>query len=192
MNLANNDNKNVPFGISNSVWDENFYSWGFASQPNIPDEYLLKFSDNCYCWNYNIIHYLGIQCGEIIYFSGKEKRSTVRVKDFILSFRIQKNNIQKEWIPYLQLLDILLLLNDMSSKEIKPVLLKYCRLIQNLNYDEKKLLLNLSKKYTPYVRTLLGFVFKTISETYLYNKLRLTVAPKVFCRYEEPLKATFT
>ncbi|MGE9313760.1 hypothetical protein ACLOAU_19065 [Niabella sp. CJ426] len=146
---------------------------------------------NWYIMNADIVNMLGITGHDVIYVFGTANIPTIVLKDRSVIFIVQRNPISKDIIPYLQLLDLTLLFRKISKKNLKEALAKYREVIANLSGEEKKLLVKLARKYTPFTRSALALILGSLDEIRLSSKLSESLNPEIIKKYREKLMFAF-
>ncbi|MCH5718926.1 hypothetical protein [Niabella hibiscisoli] len=88
-------------------------------------------------------------------------------------------------IPYLQLLDLILLFQRRDEPEYGRFITELKRLISRLTYHEQKLMIQLARKYPAAVRACLGFLLAGINQLTLSSKALQTLNPATLNRYKK-------
>ncbi|MCH5598290.1 hypothetical protein [Niabella ginsengisoli] len=141
-----------------------------------------------YLINEDLLEQLSIDTTNRIYISGPQSFRTLNVKGCKVIFTLQRCDFSKDTIPYLQLLDVLLIFRKLSTVKLKEASVKYVEIIRHLSYEEKKLLTKLARKSTPFVRATLAILLYNAGDIKLYIKLAETINPVTFKKYRENLK----
>ena len=151
-----------------------------------PDQYqvvkdLLKSGGKVkgYLTGISIYNSLGLttQVSSTIQIGRNEVRSSFKRGRYTISFVKQKNNISKENIPLLQLLDGLRFIKKIPDSTIT----ESCRVLQNLIADlsakEQARLIRLAIKYQPATRALLGAILGDLGRGEITTKLKKSLNP---------------
>src|SRR5690606_6287328 len=119
----------------------------------------------------------------IIYIVSNGDRPVIQGHGYPVHFLVQKNDIHKDHIACLQLLDVLLLLRKLPDESFSFAVNQYKDLLVDLSHEEKRLLTRLSRKYPPCVRATLALTLHALSEKSLSIKIMETLSPVVINRY---------
>lgn len=96
---------------------------------------------------------------------------------YTIEFVLQKNVITKENVKILQVLDSLKMLKDIPDTTRDNSLSLLGRIIRKYNKADKEMLIELSKKYPPSTRALLGMIFEGEKIMGPLDKIRETLNP---------------
>lgn len=107
------------------------------------------------------------QISNTIQIGKNEIRPTFTRGKYTISFVKQKNTINKENIPLLQILDTVKSIKRIPDSTLSQSAKKITEIVANLNEFEVSKIIKLSLKYPPSTRALLGAIleFKNIAET---------------------------
>ncbi|AZI22531.1 hypothetical protein EIH07_05465 [Chryseobacterium taklimakanense] len=107
------------------------------------------------------------QISNTIQIGKNEIRPTFTRGKYTISFVKQKNTINKENIPLLQILDTIKSIKRIPDSTLSQSAKKITEIVANLNEFEVSKIIKLSLKYPPSTRALLGAIleFKNIAET---------------------------
>lgn len=144
-----------------------------------------------YTLNFDIVDVLGINNNNVIYVFGAVSTPAIEIRGKTISFIVQRNVISKDTIPYLQLLDVIILFRKVYRTHLEQVVFKYQNLIKNLSAEEKKLLVKLARKYTPFTRSTLAFILRSVNEVRLSVKLTETLNPEIIKKHKEKMLFLF-
>lgn len=128
---------------------------------------------------------LAISTHRHIYISGPRRLSPIETKDYLVTFLMQPNPISKDVISYLQIADMILLFQKQPEPLLKIALAKFKILVDRLTYEEKKLMIQLTRKYPVFVRACLGLVLAEVNHPLLSAKVLQTLSPHTLNRYKQ-------
>ncbi len=132
-----------------------------------------------YLTGISIYNSLGLttQIGNTIQIGRNETRESFKRGRYTISFVKQKNNINKENIPLLQLLDSLRFIKKIPDSSIE----KSCRILQHrisaLSKKKQSRIVRLAMKYQPSTRALLGAILSDIDREKITTKLKKSLNP---------------
>lgn len=111
-----------------------------------------------YLTGYSIYNKLGLstQLSSAIQIGRNDPRSSFIRDKFRISFIKQKNNITKENIPLLQILDALRFIQKIPDASMPFLCKRFLSIINELSEDDLNRMIRLSLKYPPATRALLG------------------------------------
>ena len=132
-----------------------------------------------------MMEHIGFHTYRQIYIAVQKKISPIDTKDYVVSFLIQPNLISDDVIPYLQLLDMILLYQRGDETQSMQVADGLKMLIEKLTYEEKKLLIQLARKYPAAVRAFLGLLLAGLNQVTLSAKALQTLNPATLNRYRK-------
>lgn len=127
----------------------------------------------------SIYNKLGLttQVSSTIQIGKNEVRSSIRRGKYNISFVKQKNNITKENIPILQILDTIRFIKQIPDSTIE----ENCRTIQSLiaNFSKRDLeaMARLALKYSPSTRALLGTILTELDMVEVAGKVSKSLNP---------------
>lgn len=125
---------------------------------------LLKAGDTItgYLTGLSIYNKLGLttQVSSTIQIAKNTIRPALQRDYYKINFILQKNKITKENVPLLQLLDAIRYIKKIPDTTVEKSIARLSILLQQLTAAEMLELLNLSNKYPPSVRALLGFILE--------------------------------
>ena len=119
-----------------------------------------------YLTGYSIYNKLGLstQISNTIQIGKNEVRSPLKRDRYKISFIKQKNNITKENIPLLQILDTIRFISKIPDTTVSDSCKRLLSILQNLTPKEKSTATRLSLKYPPSTRALLGALWEQLGE----------------------------
>jgi hypothetical protein len=120
---------------------------------------------------------LSTQVSSTIQIGRNEVRSFFKRGRYTISFVKQKNNITKENIPLLQLLDGLRFIKKIPDSSIQNSCEILQNLIANLSEKEQKTTVRLAMKYQPSTRALLGAMLCDLGKDETTEKLKKSLNP---------------
>ncbi len=132
-----------------------------------------------YLTGLSIYNKLGLttQVGSAIQIGKQDVRSSFKRGRYSISFVKQKNQITKENIPLLQLLDVLRFIKKIPDSDIKNSGKTSFNLISKLSEKEMSSLVRLALKYQPSTRALLGAILTDLGKAKLAEKLKKSLNP---------------
>jgi hypothetical protein len=132
-----------------------------------------------YLTGYSIYNQLGLttQISNIIQIGKNTVRPTFKRVGYKISFILQKNNITKDNIPLLQILDSIRYIKKIPDTTISFASERLIKIIKDLSEKDKAILVRLALKYPPAVRALLGALLEEIEDTYLTEPLYKSLNP---------------
>ncbi len=144
-------------------------------------------ADKSYLLDYDLMKKIGQDHCRMICIGSNAWFPRTKIKNYVLVFNKARFEISGETIPYLKLLDALLIFARIKNDDWPLFILRYRYIIQELAWVEKRKLVKLCRKYPPGVRVILALILKSLSETNLYFEITKTVAPRVVDLYKEAL-----
>jgi hypothetical protein len=150
-----------------------------------------------YLTGYSIYNQLGLttQVSNTIQIGKNQVRPNFKRERYAIAFVKQKNNITKENIPLLQLLDAIRYIKKILDANIEASCKRFLAIIKNLTEKEVNSMVRLALKYPPATRALLGAllgqlqqentteqIFKSLNPI---TKYKLTGAEKVLSTTEK-------
>jgi hypothetical protein len=151
-----------------------------------PDEYqiakdLLEKNDKIigYLTGLSIYNKLGLttQISNTIQIGRNEFRPPLVRGKYKISFILQKNAINKENIPLLQLLDSIRFLKKIPDSNIEFIINRFKALLANLTDEQLKRLIRLLIKYPANTRALTGALLDEINKNKITEKIKSTLNP---------------
>lgn len=132
-----------------------------------------------YLTGYSVYNQLGLttQVSNLIQIGRNTPRPPLVRGKYKISFVLQKNNITRNNIKLLQILDSLRYIKKIPDTTIELATEKLLEIIKNLSSKEKKLLVHLALKYPPSSRALLGAILDEINNTVLTKRLMDSLNP---------------
>jgi hypothetical protein len=132
-----------------------------------------------YITGYGIYNQLGFttQVANTIQIAKNDVRPAIKRGIYKISFIKQKNNITKENIYLLQILDVIKNIKKIPDSSIDNSVKRLLTIINELPKDKYITLLRLSIKYPPSTRALLGSLLETIDKEIDLTKLRSSLNP---------------
>lgn len=117
-----------------------------------------------YITGYGIYNQLGLstQISNTIQIGKKEIRPALKRGMYKIAFIRQKNNITKENIPVLQLLDAIRYIKTIPDTTVATSCTRLMAIIKSLPFENKTALIKLAAKYPPATRALLGAMLENI------------------------------
>ena len=160
-------------------------NWGNAEAAAVINPLLKGAHTPCFMIDSGMMEDIGFYTHRQIYISMQKKMSSIDTKDYVISFLTQPNLISDDVIPYLQLLDMILLYQRGEETQSKPIIDGLKMVIGRLTYEEKKLLTQLARKYPAAVRALLGLLLAGLNQITLSVKALQTLNPATLNRYKK-------
>ena len=119
-----------------------------------------------YLTGFSIYNQLGLttQVGNTIQIGKNQVRPNFKRERYTISFIKQKNTINKENIPLLQLLDAIRYIKKIPDTSIEVSCKRFMAIIKNLSDKEKNTLVRLALKYPPATRALLGALLEELKQ----------------------------
>lgn len=142
----------------------------------IPTGYLTGFS---------IFNNFGLttQVSNIIQIGKNDVRPAFKREGYTISFVRQKNKITKDNIPMLQLLDALRYIKRIPDATIVSAVKRFLTIMSSQTANDKKSLINLSLKYPPSTRALLGALLESTGNISLTASLHSSLNPITTYQY---------
>ena len=151
-----------------------------------PDEYqiakdLLEKNGKIigYLTGLSIYNKLGLttQISNIIQIGRNEFRPPLVRGKYKISFILQKNAINKENIPLLQILDSIRYFKKIPDSNIELIVNRFKALLSNLTEEQLKRLIRLLMKYPANTRAFTGAMLDEINQNKFAEKIKLTLNP---------------
>jgi len=117
-----------------------------------------------YLTGYSIFNQLGLttQVSNTIQIGKNQIRADFKRMYFTISFVRQKNNISKENIPLLQILDAIRYIKKIPDATVESSCKQFLAILQNLSEKEICSLIRLAIKYPPATRALVGALIEQL------------------------------
>ncbi len=111
-----------------------------------------------YLTGYSIYNQLGLttQVSNTIQIGKNQIRPNFKRERYTISFIKQKNNIVKENIPLLQVLDAIRYIKKIPDASIESSCKRLLAILKNLTEEDKKTIVRLALEYPPATKALLG------------------------------------
>jgi len=132
-----------------------------------------------YLTGFSVYNQLGLtsQISNTIQIGKNEIRPTFKRGLYTISFIKQKNNITKDNIPLLQILDSVRHIKKIPDATLESSAKRLLSIINNLTPKDKNTLTRLATKYPPATKALLGAFFDELQENSLSDLLYKTLNP---------------
>lgn len=120
-----------------------------------------------YLTGYSIYNQLGLttQVSNTIQIAKNQIRPNFKRERYTIAFVKQKNNITKENIPLLQLLDAIRYIKKIPDASIEASCNRFLAIIKNFTDKEINTLVRLALKYPPATRALLGALLEQLKQS---------------------------
>jgi hypothetical protein len=152
----------------------------------LPDQYqvvkdLLEKDDKLigYITGYGVYNQMGLttQVSNTIQIGKNEPRPFIKRGMYKISFTKQRNNITRENIPLLQLLDAIRYIKAIPDTTIDASCKRIMAIIKSLTADDQSLLVKLAVKYPPSTKALLGAMMEALLLDLRFEVLRKSLNP---------------
>jgi hypothetical protein len=132
-----------------------------------------------YLTGYSVYNKLGLttQISNVIQIGKNDIRSKFKRGRYTISFIKQKNEITKNSIPLLQILDAIRYIKKIPDAPIQSSYERLSFILKKQSLDDKRNLVKLVLKYPAATRALTGTMLERVGDTDLANKLRKTLNP---------------
>jgi hypothetical protein len=132
-----------------------------------------------YLTGYSIYNQLGLttQVSNTIQIGKNETRPTFKRGNYTVSFVQQKNNITKESIPLLQILDSMRYIKKLPDTNPYKACERFLSIIKDLSERDKISLVRLANKYPPATIALLGAIMEETGNNTLTQPLQNILNP---------------
>lgn len=142
--------------------------------------------ENGYLTGISVFSDLGLttQIGNTIQIGKNDWRPTLKRERYTIKILRQKNVINKENIPLLQVLDSIRLIKTIPDTDLKSVSLRLISIIRNLTATEARSMIRLADKYPASTRALLGLYLEEAGNGELAQILQRSINP--ISRYKYP------
>ena len=139
-----------------------------------------------YLTGYSIYNQLGLntQVSNTIQIGSKDTRPKFQRGRFTISFVKQKNNITRENIPLLQILDAMRYIKNIPDTTPEAATKRFKTIIKDLSEKGIASIVRLAQKYPPSTRALLGAILEEIGQTSFTSNLKESLNP--ITQYEVP------
>ncbi len=139
-----------------------------------------------YLTGYSIYNKLGLtsQVSNMIQIGKNQTRPKFKRERYTISFVKQKNTINKNNIPLLQILDSIKYIKKIPDTSILSSCIRFFEILKKMKIDDKKDMIRLSLKYPPSTRALLGALLDEVQKESITNSLKKTLNP--ITKYEIP------
>ena len=126
-----------------------------------------------YLTGYSIYNQLGLttQISNTIQIGKNQIRPSLKRDHYTISFIKQKNNITKENIPLLQILDAIRYIKKIPDATIESSCMRFMAIIKELPEEKINSLVRLALKYPPSTRALLGAILDFLAHDKYTDKL---------------------
>jgi hypothetical protein len=142
--------------------------------------------ENGYLTGVSIFRDLGLttQIGNTIQIGKNDWRPPLKRDRYTIKFLRQKNIINKENIPLLQILDSIRLIKAIPDTDLKNASSRLISIIRNLAITEANSMVRLARKYPASTRALLGLYLEEAGKVEFSQALRKSINP--ISRYKYP------
>jgi len=132
-----------------------------------------------YMTGYSVYNELGLttQLSNIIQVGRNKVRSAFKRDRYTISFISQNNNISKENIPLLQILDSLRYIKKIPDTSVEKSCKRFLAIFSELSDEELTSLVRLSQKYSSATRALTGAILEEIGKLQYSEQLYKTLNP---------------
>ncbi len=132
-----------------------------------------------YLTGYSIYNQLGLttQVSNTIQIGKNQVRPNFKRERYIIAFVKQKNTINKENIPLLQLLDAIRYIKKIPDTNIEASCKRFLAIIKNFTNKEINALIRLALKYPPSTRALLGALLEELQQGKVAEPLLRSLNP---------------
>ena len=122
---------------------------------------------NGYLTGYSIYNQLGLttQVSNTIQIGKNEIRPSFKRDRYTIDFIKQKNNITKDNIPLLQILDAIRYIKKIPDTTITNSCIRFIAILRQLNEKDLLLIMRLANEYPPATRALLGAMLDELKST---------------------------
>ncbi len=132
-----------------------------------------------YLTGYSIYNQLGLttQISNTIQIGKNQIRPSLKRDRYTISFVKQKNNITKENIPLLQILDAMRYIKKIPDTTLESSCKRFIAIIKELPEEKINSLVRLALKYPPSTRALLGAILDFLTNSVFTDKLLKSLNP---------------
>ena len=119
-----------------------------------------------YLTGYSIYNQLGLttQVSNTIQIGKNHVRGAIKRERYTIAFIKQKNNITKDNIPLLQILDAIRYIKKIPDATVASACKRLLTIVKEQSQQDKTTLVRLAQKYPPAARALLGALLETAGE----------------------------
>lgn len=144
-----------------------------------------------YLTGYSVYNQLGLttQVSNTIQIGRNEIRPALKRGRYFISFIRQKNIINKDNIPLLQILDAIRYIKKIPDTTLAVSCKRLLAIIKTLPNDDKTRLVKLALKYSPATRALLGALLEEIGDKTLTVSLHRSLNPITLYKFTGAAKA---
>ena len=130
-----------------------------------------------YLTGFSLYNQLGLttQVSNIIQIGKNQIRPNFKRERYTISFIKQKNNITKENIPLLRILDAIRYIKKIPDASIESSCKRLVALLKKLSRQDKSTIVRLALKYPPATKALLGAMLDALKESSLTEPLYKTL-----------------
>ena len=132
-----------------------------------------------YLTGYSIYNQLGLttQISNIIQIGKNEIRPALKIGRYKILFIKQKNVLTRENVPLFQILDAIRYIKKIPDSTIESSCRRLMTIIGDLQESEKKTMVRLALKYSPFTRALLGALMESSGNEPLTGNLKKSLNP---------------
>jgi hypothetical protein len=132
-----------------------------------------------YLTGYSIFNRLLLttQVSAVLQIGANTVRPAFKRSYYRISYIRQKNEITKENIPLLQILDAIRLIKKIPDGPVESSCNRFVSILKKLSSDEKKLMVSLAEKYPSSTKALLGALLEEIGAGALTKTLKDSLNP---------------
>lgn len=132
-----------------------------------------------YLTGYSVYNQLQLttQVSNLIQIGRNQVRPKLNRGNYTISFVKQKNRITRENIPFLQVLDALRYIKKIPDADIDFSCKRFLAILEEYQEKELKTMIQLSLKYPPSTRALLGAILDELGKQNLTNSLYSSLNP---------------
>ncbi|WP_114791249.1 hypothetical protein U0035_22750 [Niabella yanshanensis] len=159
--------------------------WSYREAAAVIKPVLAGYITPSYLIDMSIMEDLFFEEHRHIYISIQQKLSPLETMDYRIHFFTQPHSISDDLIPYLQVLDMILIFQRREELQHSSVTKRLELVISRLTYDEQKLTIRLARKYPVAVRACLGFFLAGMNQVLLSSKTLQTLSPATLSRYKK-------
>lgn len=140
-----------------------------------------------YLTGYSIYNELGLttQVSNVIQIGRKDYRPSLKRDRYTIRFIVQPNTINKENIPYLQLLDCIRFIKRIPDAPINQTVVRLIDLMRDYKTADVKRIIRLSLEYAPSTRALLGGVLDKLGFEKYTNELMDSLNPVTVYNFKD-------
>lgn len=147
-----------------------------------------------YLTGYSIYNKLGLtsQVSHLIQIGKNEVRPKLKRNYYTISFVRQKNTINRQNIPLLQILDALRYIKKIPDTSIEKALIRFKSILDEMTKGDLERMIRLAMKYSPGTRALLGALLDELGMNHLTEALLNSLNPITRYKYPGAEKALST